>query len=223
MALRRLVVFLALVLPVAYGQAPSLTAGKILVASRDLADPNFSESVILLVNFDEDSGALGLIVNRRSEVAVGRVLRDLKQARGRSEPVYLGGPVESEGILAVLRSPSSLSDAKHIFGDVYLVSTRALLEKTLTDNVDASRFHVYLGYAGWGPGQLEHEIEIGSWRVVPSDASTVFDSDPESLWPRLIRKTETRIASLGSSEFGSQQPLQNAPRLCPEVVDLDAR
>ncbi len=55
-------------------------------------------------------------------------------------------------------------------------------------------FHVFLGYAGWGPGQLEHEVELGAWHILPPDTASVFDADPESVWPRLIRRTELRIA-----------------------------
>jgi putative transcriptional regulator len=184
-----------LALAQAMGQVDSLAAGKFLVASRDLGDPNFAESVILLVNYDSEKGAMGLIVNRQTDVALSRVFEDLKEAKGRKDPVYIGGPVELNNVLALLKSDSKPADAKHVFGDVYLVSSKALLQKTLGAQVESNAFHVYIGYAGWGAGQLEHEVELGGWHIMAAEASSVFHSDPESVWPRLIRRTELQVAS----------------------------
>ncbi len=197
MRLRLAAALLVLALVPAYGQNAVLAPGKLLVASRELGDPNFAESVILVVNYDDEDGALGLIVNRRTEMPLARVLRELKSAKGRTDPIYLGGPVEAGGVLAILRTSSPPEDARRLFGDVYLITSKDLLEKTLSAGVDSSRFHVFLGYAGWGPGQLEHEIELRSWHILPADVGSVFDSDPETVWPRLIKRTDLRIASAG--------------------------
>ena len=188
----------------AYGQKDELAPGKFLIADRELGDPNFAETVILVVNYDHDDGALGLIINRRTEVSLARVLRDVKGAKGRTDPVYLGGPVESAGVLAMLRSPSKPEEAQHIFADVYLVSSKTLLEKSLAEEAEPSRFHVYLGYAGWGPGQLEREMEAGGWHVLPAEVKVVFDADPDSVWSRLIKRTEMRIARV----FRHSEPRQ---------------
>ncbi len=182
-------------------QAPELAAGSFLVSSRDLNDPNFAETVILLLRYDEDEGAMGLIVNRRGDVPLSRVFEDLKGAKGRKDPAYLGGPVEPDNVLALLRSSTKIPDAQRVFAGVYLISDKELLEKTLGDKAEASVFHVYLGYAGWGPGQLEHEVDLGAWHILPPDAGSVFDADPDSVWTRLIRRTELRIAR-GRERFG---------------------
>jgi putative transcriptional regulator len=171
-----------------------IAPGRFLVASRDLGDPNFAQTVVLLVRYSADEGAMGLIINRRTDVPLSRVLEDLKEAKDRTDPIYLGGPVELTSVIALLRSPSKPEDANPIFGDVYLMSSKELLQKTLASHVDAKLFHAYLGYAGWGQGQLEHEVEAGAWHILPADAREVFHSDPESVWPRLIRRTETQIA-----------------------------
>lgn len=139
---------------------------------------------------------MGLIVNRRSDVPLSRVLNDLKEAQSRTDPIYIGGPVELNSVLALVRSTSKLDGAKNVFGDVYLLSSKELLQKILASRMDADAFHAFLGYAGWEPGQLENEVESGAWRVVPADASEVFHSDPDSVWPRLIRRTETQIAKV---------------------------
>ena len=171
-------------------------AGDFLVSSRDLGDPNFSETVILLLRYDEEDGAMGLVINRRGDLPLSRVFQDLKQAKGRTDLAYRGGPVEPGDVLALLKSSTKLEDAERVFANVYLISDKDLLEKTLADKAEPGVFHVFLGYAGWGPGQLEHEVDLGAWHILPPDAASVFDSDPESVWPRLIRRTELRIARL---------------------------
>lgn len=182
-------------LGVALGQSSELAAGSFLVSSRDLNDPNFAQTVILLLRYDEDEGAMGLIVNRRGDVPLSRIFEDIKQAKGRKDPAYLGGPVEPDNVLALVKSSTKIADAQRVFSGVYLIAEKELLEKALADK-EASVFHVYLGYAGWGPGQLEHEVELGAWNILPPDAGSVFDADPDSVWTRLIRRTELRIALL---------------------------
>ncbi len=179
---------------VALAQGAELAAGRFLVASRELGDPNFAETVILLVHYDEQAGAMGLIVNRRTDVPLSRVFHDQKEAQGRADEVYTGGPVDPGGVLALLKSTTKPEESQRVFPGVYLISSKALLEKTLADKADAGMFHVYLGYAGWGPGQLEHEVELGGWQILPPDAADVFHSGPDSVWSRLIRRTELRIA-----------------------------
>jgi putative AlgH/UPF0301 family transcriptional regulator len=180
-------------LPVQSKNAKDLGAGKLLVASRDLGDPNFAETVILLVHYDED-GVIGLILNRRSEVPLSRVLKEPKAAKDRSDKVYLGGPVETPAVFALLQSPAKVEGAQHIFGAVYLISTKALFEQTISARPDPDTFHVYLGYAGWNADQLRKEVDLGAWFIFRADAGTVFNSDPDSLWPRMIRKTELHLA-----------------------------
>jgi putative AlgH/UPF0301 family transcriptional regulator len=175
-------------------QAPELAAGTFLVASRDLGDPNFSQAVILVLRYDEEQGAMGLIVNRRTDLPLSRVFEDVKAAKGRKDLAYMGGPVEPGDVLALLKSSAKLEDADKVFANVYLISDKDILEKTLADKTEPGVFHVFLGYAGWGPGQLEHEVDLGAWHILPPDAASVFDADPDSVWPRLIRRTELRIA-----------------------------
>jgi putative transcriptional regulator len=114
----------------------------------------------------------------------------------------MGGPVEPGNVLALLKSSTKLEDAERVFGNVYLISDKDLLEKTLADKADPYVFHIFLGYAGWGPGQLEHEMDLGAWHILPADAASVFDADPDSVWPKLIRRTELRIAWLGIWGWG---------------------
>jgi putative transcriptional regulator len=89
-------------------------------------------------------------------------------------------------------------NAEHIFNDIYLISSHSELSKVLRAKPTARNFRVYLGYTGWGPGQLEHEMELGAWRILPGDDESVFDADPSKVWPRLIERTEMRFVLLFS-------------------------
>ena len=170
-----------------------LRAGKLLVASRDLGDPNFQKTVILLVQYDPQ-GVIGLILNRRTKVPLSRVLEDLKAAKDRSDPVYLGGPVQTPLVFGLLKSQAKIEGAERVFGTVYLISDKTIFEKTISTRPDAGNFHVYMGYAGWTDVQLRNEVELGAWFIFPGDVSTVFNADPDSLWPQMIRQTEMKVA-----------------------------
>jgi putative transcriptional regulator len=170
-----------------------LGVGKILVASRDLSDPAFAESVILLVRYD-DTGTVGLMINRPTEMPISRALRDLKLGGDRSDPVYRGGPVEPVSVLALLRSRVQPDGAAPVFGDVYMVSTKAILEKTLARGPGPDEFRVYLGYCGWTRSQLENEVRQGAWQIFNRSADVVFDPDAKSLWRRLIARVEQNVA-----------------------------
>lgn len=183
-------------LPAQSRDGKNLGVGKLLVASRDLGDPNFAETVVLLIHYHAE-GAAGLILNRRTHVPVSRVLGGIEAAKDRSDPVYLGGPVETPAVFALLQSPAKVEGAEHIFGGVYLITTKALLEKTIAARPDPQAFHVYLGYAGWSNEQLRTEVALGAWFIFPGDAGTVFNSDPDSLWKDMIRKTELKLAKSG--------------------------
>lgn len=185
--------------PVQSNDARDLGAGKLLVASRGLHDPNFAKTVILLLHYD-DEGVVGLILNRRTDVALSRVLEDYQGAKDRSDPAYLGGPVEVPAVFALLQSPAKVEGAERIFTGVYLISTKTLFEQTISTRPDPGVFHVYLGYAGWTDELLRKEVELGAWFIFPADADTVFNSDPDSLWSQMIRKTELKFATSGRAD-----------------------
>lgn len=173
-----------------------IATGKLLVAGRDLDDPNFARTVVLLVSLD-DKGAVGLVVNRRTKVPVARALDDLKSAKDRPDLLYSGGPVGRSDVLALARSRNKIEDAEHIFGDVYLVNSAELLDKTMAAT-NAESLHIYAGYAGWTRKQLEAEVEIGAWFIFPADSGTIFAANPQTVWQHFIERTEERVAGLTS-------------------------
>jgi putative transcriptional regulator len=172
-----------------------LGVGKLLVATRDLADPNFAESVVLLVDYGED-GAVGLMINRQTKVPVSRALPELKGSNKYSDPAYLGGPVTIGAVMALLQSRTEPHPTKHIFGNVYLLSTKSELEAALAAGKGSGDLRVYLGYCGWGPGQLESELRRGDWHIFDASEQLVFDANPSTLWSRMIARTEVRTARM---------------------------
>lgn len=166
-----------------------LGVGKLLVAPREAPDLTFAQTVILLVRFDAD-GTVGLVINHRSNVPMSRAFEQLKAADNRSDPVYLGGPVNLRAVFALLRAKNRPEDAPRVLGDVYLISTKPLLEKMLTSAAGPNDLHTFVGYCGWGAGQLQREMDLGVWYVFNGDAKLVFDVDPDTLWSRLIAHTE---------------------------------
>jgi putative AlgH/UPF0301 family transcriptional regulator len=188
----------AIFLPVQSRNPKELGPGKLLVASRELGDPNFAQTVILLVHYDAES-IVGLMLNRRTDLPISRVLAQLEAAKSRSDPVYLGGPVETPTIFALLRSSDKLEGTEHVFGSVYWISTKAALEKTISSRPDPAVFHVYLGYAGWTPDQLKTELRLGGWFIFQADNQTIFNPNPDSLWQEMIKKTELNMAGCPST------------------------
>ena len=121
---------------------------------------------------------------------------DLSETHSSHDDGHAAYKANAQPILALLKSSSPPDEAKHVFGDVYLVSTKTALEKTLASSVGPNAFHVYVGYAGWGPGQLEREVDLGGWHIFAADAANVFHADPDSVWKRMIQRTETQIARM---------------------------
>jgi putative transcriptional regulator len=165
-----------------------LAPGRILIMQRDAPDPLFAHSVILLARYDR-TGALGLMIHYRSSLMIQQVLSGIKGAEKRVDPVFVGGPVELKVVMALLRANSPPEDASLVSGNLYLLSSKQSIGAVLSSGRKASDFRVYLGYAGWGPGQLEREVRMNGWYIFDNDPGLVFDEHPETLWKRLIDKT----------------------------------
>jgi putative transcriptional regulator len=201
---------LILLLPfaaVAQVSSASLAAGRVLIADKDLHDPHFQQTVIVLLSYDEDDGAGGVILNRPSEIPVSQALKDLPEARSNRDPAYEGGPVQTKRVLALLHTAAKLEDADEVLPGIYSVGTTKLLRKALAEKME---LRVFAGYAGWGPGQLEAEVDAGAWHVERGVAAMVFDDDPESMWQRLTRKLDKQIAGSGAVKY--QDALLSATR-----------
>jgi putative transcriptional regulator len=170
-----------------------LAAGMLLVATPVLLDPNFADTVVLLLDADED-GALGVVLNRPSPVAVAEVLGEWSAAVVEPTVLFQGGPVGTDAALAValLRDPDDVPvgfrSVRGTLGLLDLDTPTELLAGSLAG------LRIFAGYAGWAPGQLGAEVEAGSWYVVPAEALDAFRGDTEALWRDVLRRQPGELA-----------------------------
>lgn len=162
--------------------------GDLLVASRNLQDPNFDRTVILLLRYGE-SGAAGVIVNRPLAIQPRDLLPDIEGFARYSEPVFGGGPVATDTFAVLVAGDAPEEGTRRILDGVHLGASRETLERLLSRKKSRKSLRLYMGHAGWAPGQLDWEIDRGSWHVRPADRSAVFSQDPAGLWNRLVPGT----------------------------------
>jgi putative transcriptional regulator len=170
-----------------------LAQGKIIITPRDSPDPHFSNSVIVLAHYDQ-TGALGLMLHYKSDLTIEKALKGIAGAEKRTDPVFVGGPVELPVVFALLRIKSTPTGVSHVTDDLYLVTSKQSIAAALAEGRPVSELRVFIGYSGWGPGQLEREVRRSGWYIFNYDESIVFDDHPDTLWNRLIAKTERRLA-----------------------------
>jgi putative transcriptional regulator len=191
--------------PAARAAVAALAPGKLLVAARRLPDPNFANAVVLLADVNKD-GAVGLVLNRRSSVTLARVFPQLVPTMATASHAFLGGPVDTTRTMALIRAAQAPTGARHIVDGVHLATAREAVEAAIAAGTAAARLRVYLGYAGWGAGQLEAETEQGVWHVLEADAEIVFDAEPSSTWQRQIARTELIQATGGPQPGRTTRP-----------------
>lgn len=186
-------------LSVAVSRCAKPAKGKFLVAKRGMGDRRFAEAVILLVDYD-DNGAVGLIINRRSKVTLSAALPQIDSLRDRKDELFLGGPVSPQQLMLLIRSSEAPEGAVEVFDSIYFSPGPSLLEHVLRDR--HQRFRAYAGYAGWGPGQLDVELDRGDWFVADADAHSIFSDMPSSIWPALIARFEGQWAMMPANQAG---------------------
>jgi putative transcriptional regulator len=157
--------------------------GKLLIASPALEDPNFSRTVVLITEHGDD-GAMGIVLNRPSEAEVAAVVPDLEPIAG-DEPIFVGGPVQPEALVVLGEFSDPDKAAWLVVADVGLVAAQTELEE-LPDAVRRGR--VYAGFSGWGPGQLEEEIEDDAWIIEAPIPRELFPDDPGVLWRAVLER-----------------------------------
>ena len=165
--------------------AQSPATGTLLVATDELRDPRFSETVILLLHYGPD-GALGVAVNRPTWVAATDAFADMPFLDEYTGNVYMGGPVAPANLVALMRMTDiGDNELEPIVDDIYVSADPELLSQLLGTGGTEQTLRVYAGHAGWDAGQLDQEIAAGSWQVLPASAELVFTNDPLELWVEL--------------------------------------
>src|SRR5450759_5257052 len=158
--------------------------GQLLLASPALMDPNFRRAVVL-VGVHSEEGAMGVVLNRPSEVTVAEAVPQLEQTVGGLEPVYVGGPVQPSSIVLLAEFADPAPAGLLILGRIGFPAPEAGLE----DLGDATlRGRVFAGYAGWGIGQLDAEIDNGDWIADAAQPEDVFTEVPAELWGAVLTR-----------------------------------
>jgi putative transcriptional regulator len=177
-------------------------AGRLLVATPLLGDPNFRRAVVLLVEHEIEEGTLGIVLNRPTTIGVGQVLEQWTELATDPSVVFKGGPVAPNSALALALVPGKDEPA----GWRALDSAPSLARLGLLD-LDAppmllapaiQSLRVYAGYAGWSPGQLDAEIDEGAWYVVTAEPDDVFAATPERLWRDVLHRQDGDLAFLAT-------------------------
>jgi putative transcriptional regulator len=168
--------------------------GQLLVAGPGLVDPNFWRAVVLVGEHNEE-GALGVVLNRPAPASVADVAPPLADLVDNGEPVFFGGPVQPESAVV-------LADVEHpdfagliVFGSIGFLMGE-LPDAGRRDGIRRAR--VFAGYSGWGAGQLEAEMEEGSWIVEQALAEDVFTGKPEKLWSGVLQRKGGEYALLST-------------------------
>jgi putative transcriptional regulator len=183
--------FVPWLLPAAAGADLIPAKGRLLVATESVRGEIFAETVILLLAYGE-SGAMGLVVNRPTELDLGELLEETDDTADYRQAVYWGGPVSMGTLSALVHSDTPAGGADEIVESVRRVPFDDALEVA---SVDPASVRFYLGHAGWAPGQLDHELARGSWLVLPATDEIVFADDPKRLWETL-RPVEQFMATI---------------------------
>ena len=159
-------------------------AGIFLVARRDLPDPNFHRTVVLIVQHDE-RGTLGLIINRRTRFQLHDALPDLPGAEAAGHRLFFGGPVGKTLLAMLMRNEKPGNTIDRITDEVSFSADRDVLERFVSSKKPSADLRLYLGHAGWAAGQLSHELARGDWHLAKADSNLIF-GDTEDSWDRLI-------------------------------------
>lgn len=170
--------------------------GQLLISSGGLYDPNFRHTVVLIGEHNQE-GALGVVLNRALDATVETAVPALKELVPPGTPLYQGGPVRptSPVLLAELTRPD--------LADILVFASVGFLVGEVATEIEEHivRARVYAGYAGWGPGQLEAEMDARSWILDPAQADDVFTEAPELLWSRVLARKGPEYRMLSKMPF----------------------
>jgi putative transcriptional regulator len=178
------------------GRSMESMTGRLLVATPTLKDPNFDRTVVLLVAH-ETGGALGVVLNRATEVPVADVLGDWGQLAGDPAVLFEGGPVQPESAICLARTrpevKKRISGFHQVSGSLGTVDLSGDPDR-LRENISGIR--VFAGYSGWSAGQLEEEIAAGSWFLLDALPGDPFMTRPDDLWAMVLRRQGDILAAV---------------------------
>lgn len=169
--------------------------GQLILASPSLEDPNFRRSVVLITEHNEE-GAMGLVLNRAATATVGDAVPDLTFLADGEDHVFVGGPVAPNGVIVLAEWDEPGRAAALVEGDLGFVSADLEDPDGLARAIRRAR--VFAGHAGWGPGQLEGELQEEAWIVEPAQREDIFVREPNGLWSAVLRRKGREYALLAT-------------------------
>lgn len=169
--------------------------GKLLLSSPSLVDPNFRKTVVLIAHHDED-GAMGLVLSRPSEVSAAEAVPLLEGLPGAQGPVFVGGPVQPQAFMVLAEFDDVEDSVAPIFDHIGFMSADAEPE-----TLSIQRVRLFAGYAGWGAGQLEAELEEPAWIVVAAEPTDPFADDPDALWREAVARAGGSVSLMKSMPY----------------------
>ena len=178
--------------------------GSLLIANPVLPDPNFSRTVILLCDHDEQ-GSFGLVINRSIQLKAPDLFLNINILKSYNEKIYLGGPVSQSVVFFLCRSPSAAGKLDEVCSGVYLGSNLETLESlyaSLENPEQDIRF--YLGYSGWSGGQLAEEMEQNSWLVQKANEQFIFLDSESLIWPQAVNSLGEKYQYLTKAPVNPQ-------------------
>ena len=181
LALCALLLLFATPWPSTADEAKPLTA--ILIRARaELPDPNFADSVVLVMN-NLGPGPVGVIINRPTQLSLARLFPDLGHLAQQHDKVYFGGPIDLGSVWFLFRASTRPAHAIEACSGVYFSANRDLLLRLLNRDKPMDGLRIFIGYSGWGPGQLESEIARGDWTLERAESDAIFNRKSEHPWP----------------------------------------
>ena len=169
--------------------------GKLLLSSPSLVDPNFRKTVVLIAHHDED-GAMGLVLSRPSDVSAAEAVPLLEGLPGAQGPVFVGGPVQPQAFMVLAEFDDVEDSVAPIFDHIGFMSADAEPE-----TLSIQRVRLFAGYAGWGAGQLEAELEEPAWIVVQAEPTDPFADDPDALWREAVTRAGGSVSLMKSMPY----------------------
>jgi putative transcriptional regulator len=163
-----------------------------LVASRNMPDPVFQQSVILMLPTDEPPLVVGVIINKPTDVTLGNLFRQPLPSENRNQKVYFGGPVDLTTPLLVVRTTQAPKPAIPLWTNVYAVADADLITNILKGSRSGNDARLYLGRAQWTQDQLRGELLEGAWSVAPLRTDLLFEHDAAKIWPMLSKHEHVR-------------------------------
>lgn len=178
--------------------------GSLLIANPVLPDPNFSRTVILLCNHNEQ-GSFGLVINRSAELKAPDLFSSIDILKSYNEKIYIGGPVSQSMVFYLYRSGKDVIGLDKICSGVYLGSNLETLESLYLDIENPEEnIRFYLGYSGWSGGQLDGEMEQNSWLVQDANEQLVFLDSVNLIWPKAVNSLGEKYQYLTKAPVNPQ-------------------